>query len=604
MGITFRGVNRYYAVDNDFVSLYRDGGRFSIVRGHEYFEIVDTTGYDRGVSFPERELIDREYFTSISFIIGANCRVSKVNDVTMSGAVTRLTCARNPTDDTHERLRTNQFLHLNVWDEFAIYRKHLCDSFSFHVEQLHKFTDVARKEWSEAPHAKRKLRMRVQESLDQDTFHDHKTWVMTKNYYIGELGNVQYKCKPGEQLKWDGYVRAVGDMTAPGAALTGWIWDDIKLAFTEPFFLYGCNCRFIKGPYREMMIEAFDSIIDAEKFTMIYFSDDCCMGFRCSDGQLWINGDISKCDASIFNPVFNFMEDLLIDLGYDRELIDRFMRQTMADCEVTAAWDERGPAPESFVLRPGYNTMYSGLGVTTSGNNVVNSAAFISIAREVHEFESVNGRMPTKAEMILLITAACEKIGFIMKVIVCEKIEHIQFLKTSPTRNSGVTQLAVNLGAMFRGWGKCKYDLPGRRSEGFLARCAQRNSDIVASWVHYGDTSILRAFQQRFLLNNTVAWKPEFHDIKIHADSHDYIDDQVLIDRYSWQGYTVTQADIDDFVDYISVGDLGEVFRSNFTDAVFAIDYGFEPNDGERPLEYLTHMSARSSPLKLVPNLN
>lgn len=558
---------RAYATPNETLNPYRDGGRFDIVKGKRYFRKMKEVTFDRGVNFTKFDCGDKEYrmdFFDIWF--SSDVFMYKQDDVGLSGAVTRLTCARKPTEQgVHEKLRDLQFENVGVWDEFSDWREYWLASYRECAPEV-VLTEEAREEWVHATHPKRKLREATHSKLADLQYWSHPTWIFDDSLGF-DLGSVKYKMKPGELLPGGKYLRAVGDMTAPGAALGGYCMDYVKEAFTKPFELYGGKCTFVKKPEMPMLVSAFDKTINTECVEFTYFSDDSMIGVKCLDGTYYANLDISACDGSNFDPIFLLLKGVMREVC-DPIVVDGIFAQCLSNCCIRNVWSEPRLCKEYFVLKPLYYTLYSGSVLTTSINNIANSCIFISFMRKF------NKRKYYMSEIGGMLEEAAMEVGFLIKSQECQRIEQIQFLKTSPCIVAGEVRIFLNLAVRMRGFGSCKGDLPGSSSESLRERAKKYSNGVIKSFCHDGKHCITEAFRSR-ISGDSFEIKLDEWDVKLHGVGEYEIPIECLISRYSDPGYTATELDFLELADFIRNGIPGEGFNSALVQNIFSIDYGY-----------------------------
>jgi len=525
-GITTFAAFKGYSVSNKTDKPYRDGGRFEISEGERkkgFFEVVDnpvrdSTGkWNKGVKFTNYAMVDKEYRTVFGPVFSSSVQMYKQDGVGLAGAVTRLTCAREADrSDYHEYLRWKQFQNVGKSHNYTRWEEHFIRTYRSKYPIL--LEDEGREEWSFAKHIKRALRIATFSIWSIYLFARSRTWVFNKGDLTFRDGRVNYKMKGWELLAPGKYLRAIGDLGPAGAMLGGFMFDSVKDALTEPFYIGRMKCYFVKKPEHDALVKAFRDILETEDMTLVCFSDDAMIGIRCSDGIYWANLDISACDGSIFDPIFNMLRRGMLGGGLPREAVEKVFAQCSAECKVRNVWDKKKGCPEFFVLKPRYMTLYSGHGGTTSVDTCANVCNFISIAESLVAIED-----RLVEDMPDVVVKACEEVGFIVRVDKCEVVEDLQFLKNSPTYVNGKLCVFVNLGVMMRGFGMSKGDLPVVAGQGKYTledRAAAFTSDVVKSFVHYGNHIITEAMRTK-IVKNTTNWVPNEYDVKLTGKSDD-----------------------------------------------------------------------------------
>lgn len=504
----------------------------------------------KDVNFKEVPLgLSREYRTVFGPHFRSNTQMPNCNNDGIRGAVRRLTCAREPEImGLHERLRDNQY-------EIEEYLGHLLLDWKNEFKQRliaitrNKLDSVnERNLWCDAPHIKRSLRRQTRMEIIQ--------------YGRSSLKNrvkiVDYKCKTGELLPVNKYPRAIGDLTCPGSTALGYFMDWVKEAFQVPYLVNGSTAQFIKTPDHSILQEVFTKLIYSDKLTFVYFSDDSCISVPCTDGTLMANLDISACDGSNFDPVFNILKEIMsVDSRYIKDITDAFM-QCKATCVVKAP-----DSKEKIKLTPKGHVLYSGSVLTTTVNNMANSLIFLSIMKEYDPLRPLS-----KMEMKDMIVNAAFRAGFILKIDECTHHSGIQFLKHSPAIVNNTVIPYLNIGTMLRGFGTYCGDLPGRKRLGILKRAQMFNSDVIKSWKHAGNTSIHRAFKKYHTVNSTL-------NIVIEMKSFNSISTDPIPDEEICRRYGLSQSELDELLYYISNCRVYDRVSCSAIDKILAKDYGY-----------------------------
>lgn len=494
---------------------FRFNGRFKTLSGAKYIKDGDIMFPDdpENLKLFNEGLFSREYWTHF----GPRClhggTIYDCDNEGLRGAVRRLTCVREPgKPGLHGRLMANQEVYCrtsspkNWLVEFRRTFHQLLLDVPFSNEGMRDL-------WTDQPHPKRELRRKVR----KDIVVDGRTGGRRFDY-------VDYKCKPQEVLKQNKYLRAVGDLTAPGSTVGCYLMDHVKSAFGKGYHFKNGFCTYIK-PSRETMLECFSNLIDLKYDVYFnYFSDDSNCAIRCSDGVLRCNCDISACDGSNFAPVFKLLEQAMsVDSRFVADIRTMF-KQLEAPCKIVSTQSKRGVQGMKVKLEPVGPVLYSGSALTTAVNNMANTLIFLSI------MDGYRKDM-TKREAIQLIEESAERCGYILKCEVCDEIQKIQFLKYSPTRNGG---MYLNLGVILRTFGMCKGDLEGKKNVSILERGIKRSADVVASHVHAGDSRLMRVLRSRYPNGNVSKLEIEIHkQWRLEKQVEDIVLDEDVCLRYS-----------------------------------------------------------------------
>lgn len=470
------------------------------------------------------------------------------------GGIYRLICARKPeVHGLHDSLRVNQYtMHtrigalIDMWT--AWFRTELSHIWSSEV----RCVDELRDEWTNAAHPKRKLRVKA----------DRDIHFSGKKYHPTRVKRVRYKLKPHELLAQGKYPRAIGDLTCPGSTMGGYIMDTIKMVFAIPFVIGSASCRFVKCPDIQILKGVFHNLMSHPGLYFVFFSDDSCIGLDCTDGRLIANLDISACDGSNFDPVFDCLKRAMdVDARFSYDIEGIFAQCLLPFIVHSVDYMQR------IVFTPLGKVLYSGSVLTTCINNMANTLIFLSI---VHK---LGGVVRSKQDSMKIIQEAAEEVGFILKVDVCTHHGDIQFLKHSPAFVKGEIVPYLNLGVWMRGFGHCVGDLPivkgskkGDRS--YSTRARAYNSDVVKSRVHAGKHVIQRAFQEH-VIDTTLETK--FEEILSTNGCDTFIPTEELAARYG-----VTSTAIEELGHLISGIGTRQKITSDTIDRIFAKDYGYD----------------------------
>lgn len=548
MGITQRGLHRAHCVNVDLNKPYRYGNRFRVKPSSP--EAWNNDDIDLG--YDEVREHSREYRTVFGPCFANSSVMYECNNTGLRGALRRLTCVRKPDIiGLHERLRDNQYkireylgAHLVRWIS------RLRDNCRLEFGQLRDAEDE-RRLWTHNPHPKRRLREGVERDVHFDGRESHAHW----------LRKVNYKCKPGELLPVGKYLRGVGDLTTPGSAKAGYLMDCVKEAFSQVFY-YAPNqfSRFIKTPDRDILKNVFEDLINPIDVAFYYFSDDSCIGIRCADGVYCANLDISACDGSNYDPIFEILKEVMsCDSRFNGDVSGAF-RQCLLPFRVRSM---KGTPKRWVEFTPLCYTLYSGSVLTTSINNVANSMIFLSIMMRLPPIR--DRRVSAISE---LISGAAESVGYIVTMEECANHAQLQFLKHSPAIVDGEVVPWLNIGTMLRSFGTFRGDLPGSSKISVQRRAAMFNSDVVKSFVHCGEHVIHDALKTHVIEESHGV---EFEQTRIRSfgGSNSRIPCEQICLRY---GLSSTQ--VFELCEYIEGAGFGDLVQCDALAQIFKIDYG------------------------------
>jgi hypothetical protein len=532
--------------------MYKFNYRFLVSKKNKFWQ--DSDVFFRGCT--EKKKHKEEYrgvfgpcFVSLSSLF-------KNDKNGIKGAVRRVTSVRKPEVlGLHDHLVDNQVRNVHGRN-FGI--QFWLDTFRTNLSQLIPDIDstVWRDLWANAPHDKRPLRRRAMKSL----FY-HSSQLDTR------VDSIEYKCKTGEILPQDKYMRAIGDLTCPGSTVFGYFIDCVKATFALPFTYLGGTAQFIKSPDLEILRTVFSSMMKPLGPVFYYFSDDSVVSIPCVDGTLTANMDISSADGSNYWPVFWLLRcAMTIDPRFEVDL--------------KAVFDQLGlpmyvhnpqDYSESIKFTPIGPVLYSGSVLTTITNNMANMLIFLA-------FMTRYRRDMTKQQAHEALVAAARDVGYIVTLEVCTSYHNIQFLKHSPCINTNSQVDAVlNLGVILRGFGSTTGDMIFHASP-FLRKLLRFvpiswkarlfNSEVVRSRVHSGNHCIMDAFREKI----TFFRCPIKTDIShvVAGRQLGYIDAQELGTRYS-----LTIAEIDELAYLIRSAGIGDFVKSPILDRIYKVDYSY-----------------------------
>ena len=471
------------------------------------------------------------------------------------GGIYRLICARKPeVHGLHDSLKTNQYtMNTRIGDLIGVWSSWFKTELKKIWSSETRSVDELRENWTEAAHPKRRLRQKAARDIH----------FSGKKYHKTRVRRVNYKLKPHELLAAEKYPRAIGDLTCPGSTMGGYIMDTIKMVFAIPFVIGSASCRFVKCPDISVLREVFHCLMYTPGLYFVFFSDDSCIGMDCLDGRLVANLDISACDGSNFDPVFDLLRSVMdVDARFSFDIAGIFAQCLLPFIVHSVNYAQR------IVFRPLGQVLYSGSVLTTCINNMANTLIFLSIVKKM------NGKVWSKQDSIRMIKEAAEEVGFILKVDICDTYSQIQFLKHSPALVSGEIVPYLNLGVWLRGCGTCVGDLPvvkghKKGEKSYSVRAAAYNSDVIKSRIHAGKHVIASAFQH-LVVDTTVGASAEEYSLSTNG-CDTFIPTEELALRYG-----VTPTAIEELGHLISKMDTRQKLTSDTIDRIFAKDYGYD----------------------------
>jgi len=496
-----------------------------------------------------------EYYFQFGPSFAHTGRANRVDALGIRGAVRRATAVREPDiPGLHELLEANQDqifatypLAIGEWlNHFHSTLKPIVTAVVDPTQLFHTWLETG---------PKKLLKKRAFTDIIHNGRALHPTFVK----------QVEYKCKSGEILEPEKYLRAIGDLTTPGSVMCGFYMDMVKDAFAANFNYLGGIAAFIK-PKLASLREVFKNLISPIEFVQFYyFSDDACVAVRCTDGILRANLDIKMCDGSNFHRVFQLLQQAMTVVPFWAPYIGGAFAQLEANMVIHNPEDYA----ESVTLKPVGPFLFSGSTLTTVVNNMANTLIFLAI------MNTLTSDM-TKAQAIDAIRQAARTVGYIIKVDVCDDIQDLQFLKHSPAINTdGDIDAYLNLGVWLRKFGRCKGEMPSRKGECLAERIAKYNSEVVRSRVESGNHCLHDAFLTKVVSTDarfaTFVAKDKSFTEDVSGSQLGRIPDNELCKRYK-----VSVEALNHFCSLIVESQPGQLISHPVARAIMMKDYGYE----------------------------
>jgi hypothetical protein len=349
-----------------------------------------------------------------------------------------------------------------------LYRPHFDSYLGAEIECLEHYDDV---------HKKRALRVQGKDEL----FGMYQKHTVFKDSWCD---TILYKMKKDEIAKINKYPRAIGDLGVHASLLGFRATHFMKKAQAiETFVSNGIKIQFIKAPTPESLIEVFTNLLNPpERGYFAYFSDDSCFSIRVNGEVFIFNVDISSCDASHTNAIFQTYKNLYPpqctnDVG---GLLDQCCQP------ITIA--SRADKDKKVTLKGDRIKLWSGSTMTTGINNVAN----IAIARALTKVEFKGDHEAIALQVQLASISA----GYAVTCEICYDYWDIQFLKHTPVYDTtGSLQPMLNLGVMMRASGVCRSDLPGSKKDTIEDRAKAFQSALLNGLYPYIDFPLLSAMK-------------------------------------------------------------------------------------------------------------
>jgi len=512
---------------------------------------VILSGDDEGL--PEFTIKEHEYKREYMTVFGPWFHIS---GLTFSGSgvgeyktgVARMFAVRKDAAYSAMLTRNQHQLSRRLRQKLFCFKKHLHRH--YHDEDY----ETSFPEWLFAPHAKKKLRLSTFERS-----------CAARGDHVEYDRSVKYKLKPFELLK-QGKKRAIGDLGAMRTNATAWSVTQFKAAWENRHIDGNYTIEFVARPDKGSLKQVFANLMGVSKGKVFYnyFSDDCNVAAGCADGNFYCNGDIEKCDASHFTPMFKILENLLTtDCSHKptrtAKAIKRAISYLFKPLVVVNKYNHKQRCKYEFNSA----RLYSGSILTTLVNNCANLCIALALSLRCPDPGQV-----TRAEFAEMYRKSAEDCGYIMKVNVCDKPEDLQFLKHSPVRTeTGDYTPIVNIGTYLRGFGKTYGDLNGSSKIPLSIRARRHISGVVRGRLNWGDHELGHSFD-KFLLD-------EFDERVVSCERARSDGDcqRVELDAIAVR-YRCTPRELEILCDYIRESDLTSIIWLPIIDKIYAVDYG------------------------------
>jgi hypothetical protein len=366
---------------------------------------------------------------------------------------------------------------------------------------------------------------------------------------------VTYKMKKGEIAKPGKVPRMIGDMGVT-ASLQGFrVTNHLKNAqAAHPIYINGGMMEFIKSPNPHTMKRVFNHLMHPPgRFYMAIFSDDACFSIREGDAVHIFNLDISKCDASHTEAMFDAL--VLATPECARDDMQVLVEQCQTPIRINSVTNKR----RYVILEPMHTVLYSGSTLTT----IINNNANITIGKALSECQY------TGPESLMIAAAS---VGYVITVETCTNYEDIQFLKHSPVLGQdGEYHPMLNLGVMLRASGVCHGDLPGRGD--IKARAMAFQAGLLKGMYPYTTFEILRNLKKGAGESNEIvdAVVEKMFQYKV-ADDNTYPTYEAT-PASMYRRYGLNDLDVSDLVAFSHLGYEGHMTGVVF-DKILGKDYG------------------------------
>jgi hypothetical protein len=502
-----------------------DQDHFRVVKGSQWF--VNGT-----IQFPPSRTYEKKI---VRWLLGPLfCHsgiVYEKSDVNLIYASYRMLSIREPDQPgLHQNLFDAQIAFMSVVrPEVLGFKKHVRKwfpmSMSFDDEFLSRY---------HLPHPKRALRLAAGKDLLQGRF-ARRTQTNVVNYFQKLL----------EFAKVGKWPRAVGDLGTHASLIGFFLTEFIKKGMTQaPYEFSGGHVIILPNAQSDELQRAFDLLIRCPgKFVFLIYSDDSCFAYRNGDRVLRANMDITSCDGSHTDALFDFLVSLCPGRYKDvaRALVQQCarpfeVRNYDGDCAVR--FQASGPR------------LFSGSTLTTALNNCANFLICVAVvARPLVDLAQV----PYRAS----------RVGYLVTLDPVDRVEDYQFLKCSPVLDvSGIYQPVQNLGVVFRAFGACKSPVLRRNAPAFAA-------STVAAFFTNVRHQLADLLRERFPNPGRRFSSMLNEPLRLHVVTPMVFDLQQVFLRYR-----ATSQELQSLLALLSVSEVGKSYQHPLIDRILAIDYG------------------------------
>lgn len=414
-------------------------------------------------------------------------------------------------------------------------------------------------EYVHRPHPKRLIRIRAYEQLrDQGLLEDYEAYCIC----------VTFKLKIPEFAKPGKYPRVIGDFGPAGCLLGGFLLEYAKKAFIEPIEVNGVTLVFVPCPSTPALIRVFRDLAYGSKTVLYLFSDDFCFAFTLPGGRrVMANGDISKCDCSVGDPLFAIAKEVLSSEGME-ELAAAVIAQCRKPC-ILRDRDFR----KIIKVQPLHHTLSSGTVLTTFLDNMATSLIGLAMNSVLDTLTDDS----SNEEIQAVLETGASFAGFIVTFEICSSYHNLQFLKHSPCMaEDGLLYPVLNMGVVLRTLGQKDGHFPHKSYSDFERRAEQFNSGVVKGFCHMGNHSFHTVLRNRFDAPSAPVYKNfismELKDYEITKTP--YITDDELVTRYISIDSSLELTDYHELLMLTSSARFGDAIDCKASRVILKADYG------------------------------
>jgi len=298
----------------------------------------------------------------------------------------------------------------------------------------------------------------------------------------------------------------------------------------------------------------------------VYFSDDSCVALRCNDGIFRANVDISSCDSTHTDAIFEFVRGVLPE-GEFRNWFDRALGQLKLPVKLKSS-----SGSLSHKMMPQGYQLFSGSTLTTLTNNI----ACLLFSEVIHRYDWSRVSKSVAGDLLQKLVKDC---GYNITIDVCDRVEDIQFLKHSPDRDG---KPWMNFGPILRGLGVAKsgvIPVCGPRTKDPVLRAARFEGSKILGLKFAGETSLKHLLAAKYDAVKLRVCNPthcSYVSEQLYANSHSlfHIDDGTIMNRYG-----AHFDEYHEFLTFLRSAQYGDLIRCRFVDKVMEKDYSMDAKE-------------------------
>jgi hypothetical protein len=329
---------------------------------------------------------------------------------------------------------------------------------------------------------------------------------------------------------------------------------------------YPATVEYIPKPDLQVLYNVFNTIPGTSGSKL--HSDDIITWWQCEDGLLGANIDISQCDLSQTEAVFE-QALRIVPVKY-RQVMETLITQCKLDLQI-------GVGPGKLVFRPTRPVEYSGSVLTTLLNNLASFAISLALLEGVNAMITGTRTMAMVRDALALILP---NLAWKVEIEFWRRYEDAQLLKHSPClTEQGDWYPVLNLGVIFRAMGRTRFDLPGSGPVEARAR------DFMWCWtkglVHAGEHDITHALRAKYTavdrnVNGAISkqmWiaarMDATHFVCSSTTQHPQLLSTSLVARYE-----CGLGDLAEAVSLIEASNFGDILSCQLMNQALKKDYG------------------------------